>query len=302
MSLHFPKLLNFIWRVVRNFFFQNNGMLLTAAVAYHLLISIIPLCAVLVVIFSHFIDQDQLLKSIATEVSFIAPGFTPTLMDVLRAFLRTREFVGWVGVGILLFSSSVAFRVFENAFAIIFHRPVPGVKRKFWISALLPYIFIFIVGIGLVFVTTVTAVLDAQNSHRFVLFGFDLANRRTLGLLIYLTSWLSLVLLFALLYKFMPIAKIPVRHALYGGLTATILWEAIRHLLVTYFTKISSVNVVYGSMATIVIVLITFEMVSLIVLLGAQVIAELQACSQAGLRWHENPEEKLLTDQTDLTP
>ncbi|MFT4177032.1 MAG: YihY/virulence factor BrkB family protein [Luteolibacter sp.] len=292
MTLHFPKLANFVWRVVRNFFLRNNGMLLTAAVAYHLLISIIPLCAVLVVIFSHFIDQKRLLESIAAEVSLLAPGFTPTLMDVLETFLRNREFVGWIGMGFLLFSSSVAFRVFENAFSIIFHRPMPGMKRKFWISALRPYVFVFIVGIGLAFVTTVTAVLDAQKSHTFEIFGFDIANRRTLGILIYLTSWLSLVLLFAMLYKFMPIVKIPVRHALYGGLTATILWEAIRHLLVTYFTRISSVNVVYGSMATIVIVLITFEIIALIVLLGAQVIAELQACSHAGVRWHEDPEEK----------
>jgi len=292
MSLHFPKLLGFIRRVLRDFFFRNNGLLLTAAVAHHMLISMIPLCAVLVVIFSHFINQDKLLASIATEVSLIAPGFTMTLMDVLRAFLRTRELVGWLGVGVLLFSSSVAFRVFENAFSIIFHRPITGnKKRKFWISVLLPYFFILIVGAGLVFVTTVNAVLDAQTLKSFSLWGFSLAEQKTLSLIIYLTSLLSLVLLFALLYKIMPADKIPAKHALYGGLTATILWEIVRHLVVSYYTKVSAVNVLYGSMATIVIVLFTLEAMALIVLLGAQVIADLQATSKVGMRWHEDPEK-----------
>jgi len=293
MSLHLPKLLRFSFRVLRDFFFRNNGLLLTAAVAHHMLISMIPLCAVLVVIFSHFINQDKLLASIATEVSLIAPGFTMTLMDVLRAFLRTRELVGWVGVGVLLFASSVAFRVFENALSIIFHRPLNGSKRKFWISVLLPYFFILIVGTGLVFVTTVNAILDAQTLRNFKIFGFDLATQRTLSITLYLTGLLSLVLLFSLLYKIMPADKIPLRHALFGGLTATILWEMGRHLVVAYYTKVSVVNVLYGSMATIVIVLFTLEAMALIVLLGAQVIADLQASSKAGIPWHEDPKKAI---------
>jgi len=44
-------------------------------------------------------------------------------------------------------------------------------------------------------------------------------------------------------------------------------------------------------MATIVIVLFTLEAMALIVLLGAQVIADLQATSKIGMRWHEDPEK-----------
>ena len=46
---------------------------------------------------------------------------------------------------VLLFFSSMAFRVLEDAIAIIFHRPLPTLKRKFWVSALIPYLFILIV-------------------------------------------------------------------------------------------------------------------------------------------------------------
>ena len=88
----------------------------------------------------------------------------------------------------------------------------------------------------------------------------------------------------------MPVAKIPFRRALAGGLTATLLWELVRHLLVSYYTQISIVNVLYGSMATIVVVLLIMESIALILLLGAQVIADLQRSDDAGLAWHEDPD------------
>ena len=43
-----------------------------------------------------------------------------------------------------------------------------------------------------------------------------------------------------------------------------------------YFANLSMMNVVYGSLATAIIVLLTLEVAALILLLGAQVIAELE--------------------------
>jgi len=51
------------------------------------------------------------------------------------------------------------------------------------------------------------------------------------------------------------------------------------------------VNAVYGSMATTVILLLTMEAAAFIVLLGAQVIAELQRSIHAGTPWHQDEDE-----------
>ena len=61
-----------------------------------------------------------------------------------------------------------------------------------------------------------------------------------------------------------------------GAVAATALWEIVRHVLVWYFQKLSLVNLVYGSLATTVIVLVTLETAALILLFGAQLIAELE--------------------------
>ena len=290
MEKRLLNIVRFSSRVLRDFFLRNHGLLLTAAVAQNMMLSLIPLCAVLMVVFSHFFEQKLLLDSLTSEVSLIAPGFAVTLTEVLLAFLRTREIVGWVGLLTLLFFSSMAFRVIEDAFAIIFHRPLPTLKRKFWISALMPYLFILIVAGGLIVVTAVNAIVDAQSLQTHRVLGINLMFHRYLGAVIYITGLLGLVLLFTMFYKIMPVARISFSRALAGGFTATILWEIVRHILVYYYTNVSMVNVVYGSMATIIIVLLTLEAIALILLLGAQVIADLQRNANAGIPWHEDPD------------
>ena len=81
-------------------------------------------------------------------------------------------------------------------------------------------------------------------------------------------------LLLTSLYLVMPVGRLKLRHALIGGITAVVLWEITRHILVWYFSTLSLVNVVYGTFATAIIILITLEAAATILLIGAQVIAE----------------------------
>jgi YihY family inner membrane protein len=78
------------------------------------------------------------------------------------------------------------------------------------------------------------------------------------------------------LYLVLPARRVTFRSAFIGGVAATMLWEIVRHILVWYFRTLSLVNVVYGSLATTVIVLLTLETAALILLFGAQVIANLE--------------------------
>jgi len=178
----------------------------------------------------------------------------------------------------------MAFRVLEDAIGLIFHRPLPSLKRRFWVSALMPFLFILVIFAGLIIVTATNAIIDAQPTLNALV-------HESTGKILYITGVLGLVLLFSLFYKIMPTAKVAFRRAIVGGLIAAILWEITRHLLVAYYTHVSVVNVLYGSMATIIIVLLTMEAVALILLLGAQVIAQLQCNANAGIPWHKDPKD-----------
>jgi membrane protein len=52
------------------------------------------------------------------------------------------------------------------------------------------------------------------------------------------------------------------------------LWEVSRHVLVWYFSTLSQIGVVYGSLTTAIAVLLSLELAAALLLLGAQVISE----------------------------
>ena len=79
----------------------------------------------------------------------------------------------------------------------------------------------------------------------------------------------------------MPVGRLAWRHALIGGVTATVLWEITRHVLVWYFATLSQVTVVYGSLTTAIVVLLSLEIGATLLLFGAQVISEYERIGHA---------------------
>ncbi|TDJ16324.1 MAG: YihY/virulence factor BrkB family protein [Gammaproteobacteria bacterium] len=265
------------WRFARrvlSHFLANKGLLLASAVSYNTLLSLIPLFALLLVILSHVYDDRHLTDLLLTELGALMPSHTDELSRQVQSFLGNRELLGWVGFIVLLFFSSWAFRSLEDAFAVIF--PRPRAARRLWISAVIPYAFIFVLGLGLMLQAVFITLLEELSDSQLALFGSHLTATELSTAMLSLFSFLGLAALFTGIYRFMPVVDVRLRHAAVGGLVAAILWEIARNILVWWFSNVSLVNVVYGSLATVVIALLTLETAAIILLLGAQVIAELE--------------------------
>ena len=90
----------------------------------------------------------------------------------------------------------------------------------------------------------------------------------------------------------MPVGKLSLRHALIGGVTAALLWDVTRHVLLWYFSTLSQVGVVYGSLTTAIVVLLSLEIAATLLLLGAQVISEYE---RIGTPAHSRPAQSMRT-------
>ncbi len=257
-------------------FRRNQGVLLSGAVAYYMLLSIVPLLALVVIGLSQVYSSDALLETLNRELQFLIPAGGAVLTDHFADFLEHKNVIGWVGIGILLFFSTMAFTVLENAMSVIFHHRVAINRRHFLVSAVIPFLFIVLIGAGLLLITLISGALQAVDETSITVFGSEWGLRGVQGGILYLLGVGGIMLLLTALYLVMPVGRIAVRHALIGGFVAAVLWELIRHLLVWYFSTLSFVNVVYGSLATAVIVLLSFEAAAFILLFGAQVIAEFE--------------------------
>ncbi len=269
--------LTFAVRVLRAFR-RNQGMLLSGAVAYYMLLSIIPLMLLLLVGLSNLIPEPQLLEAVQEELNLFIPGMAETVTLQLKQFLLNRHLIGWLGVLVLIFFATMAFSLLENAMSVIFVHRVAVHRRHYLVSALIPFLFIALIGAGLLFITFASSALEALSQTQWELFGQRWGLDGLSVPLLYVAGLGGEVLLFTSLYLVMPHGSIATRHALVGGLVAAILWEISRHVLVWYFKTLSLVNLIYGSFAGAVVVLLTFEVAALILLFGAQVIAEFERC------------------------
>ena len=255
-------------------FRANQGLLMAGAVAYYTLLSIVPLLILVVIALSHVIDQAVLLDTLRRALEWIAPGQSEAVVQELAAFLAHRDVLGWVLLGTMLVFSSLAFTVLENAMSVIFLHRVVVRRRHFIVSALLPLGYVVFIGIGLFVGTVVLAVASAVGEENVVVLGHNWSLGPTSRLALSIGGVAAEIVFLSSLYFFMPVGRLPVRHALIGGTTAALLWEIIRHGLTWYFGTLSQVNVVYGSLTTAIVALLSLEIAATLLLLGAQVIAE----------------------------
>jgi membrane protein len=263
----------FALRVLRAFR-KNQGLLLAGAVAYNALLSIVPMLILFVIALSHVIDPEELLGTLRHYLEWLMPGQSGAIIGELGNFVAHREVAGWVLLGVMLFFSSLAFTMLENAMSVIFHHRVAIKRRRFFVSALLPYCFILLLGAGFLAVTLVSGGLQALSQQNVNFLGYTWSLDPLSVALLYLMGVAGEILLLTSLYLVMPVGRLSIRHALLGGATAALLWEATRHVLTWYFATVSKVNVVYGSLTTAIVVLLSLEILSTLVLFGAQVIAE----------------------------
>ena len=257
-------------------FRANQGLLLAGAVAYYSLLSIVPLLMLVVVALSHVIPQQELLQIIGRYLEWLIPGQSQAVVAEVGHFLDHRELVGWALVLVMLFFSSLAFTVLENAMCVIFLHRVAIRRRHFVVSALLPYCYILFLGIGALVMTLVAGSLQVLGEESVRLFGHVWSLHGLSGVLLYLLGLAGEVLMLSSIYLVMPVGRLSWSHALIGGATATALWEVARHVLVWYFSTLSQVNLVYGSMTTAIVVMFSLEIGATLLLFGAQVISEFE--------------------------
>lgn len=274
----FGRLAGFLLRVLGRFR-QNQGLLLAGAIAFYALLSVIPLLILLLIVLSHFADPELIISTMSRFLELGMPGYAGALTEQVRVFLRYRGVIGTVGIVVLLFFSSMAFSVLESSISTIFRRVRPH-RRHFLISSIIPYAFIVLIALCVLALSVVVGALEQLESTNLVVFGHKFGLGFVFGLAIWVLGIVAEVFLITVFYLVLPVGPTTFRHALVGGFAATVLWELTRRVIVWYYKTFTFVNLIYGSFASVVVFLLGVEAVAIIVLLGAQVIAELEHVSE----------------------
>ena len=235
-----------------------------AALAYTSLLALVPLMTVVFVTLSAFPAFQGWRESIE---SFVFQNFVPALGDQVQSYLvqfaDKAKGLQAAGVAVLLVTVLTMMATIESTFNVIW-----GIKRKrplvvrflvYWSVLTLGPILI---GAGMVatsYVISLPLLADAGVSA-------TLKTRLIAAFPVVATTTA-----FVLFFKLIPYRPVPFKHALVGGVVASILFELAKRGFGFYVTHFPSQQAVYGAFATVPIFLIWIYLSWVVVLLGAEI-------------------------------
>lgn len=271
--------LSFALKVLKGFQ-ANQGLLLAGAIAYYTLLSLVPLLILCGILLSHLLSPAELMGTLGRYLEWLVPSQSEAFLEELSRFIDKRVAIGSVLLVSMIFFSSLTFSVLEKSIAVIFAFRGASIRRSSIFSLLLPYGFVALLGLSLLTLTLISITVQTVMPESIDIFGRQWALAGLSGSILYLLGLTAETMILTAIYHFLPVGRIPLRHALVGGFTAAALWEIIRHLLVWYFTTLSTASVVYGSLTSTVVALFSLEIGATLLLLGAQVIAEYERLAE----------------------
>lgn len=280
------RVLRFAGRVVRNFF-RNKGILLASAVGYNALLSLIPLIAITLAVLSQLFDTEVVSQVIVARVEPMAPGLAPAVREAIGSFRTHRDMFGWGALIMLFVVSSVAFRMIEEAMAVIFRRPRGLRSRRLVTSLLIQFGYVPLVGLGIALLTALNVAIGTLADGELFGVRWFAPVAGALPELAAVIGFVAMVVLLTSFYWVMPVVRVRFRLALAGGIVASVLWLGLNGALAWFFEHLSLVNVLYGSLGTIIVVLLSLEVFAIILLLCAQMVAEIDRSLRARRRWYE---------------
>lgn len=250
-------------RLLLSRFIADQGLLNAGSLTYTTLLSLVPLMAVSLAIFSAFPVSERVVGEIQ---DFIFHNFVPASGEVVQRYLQ--EFSGkasrlsGVGFGFLVVVAVMMMVNIDHAINAIWR-----VRRKRGPLAMF-LLYWAILTLGPLLIGISMAVTSFLVSIPF--FMETTASLELRGYLLALMPLLASMVAFTLLYALVPNRRVPFLHALAGGVLAALLFELAKHGFAFYLTNFPTYEAIYGALAVIPIFLVWIYLSWVIALLGAE--------------------------------
>lgn len=253
-------------------FHENDLFTSAAAMSYFGLMALFPALLLMLAISNQITAANELL----TRAVDVYPGSAKFLRDTIRSLSSVGAGTIITCVVVVLWAGSWVFAVIERAL----NRIWGSTSRTFWHGRALTVGMIGIIGILLASSVVLTSVvvalreiaerLSPRQLDRYPIMLW-MGSAFWQGIYAVL-SFLVTVVLFVVVYRFMPKAEVTLRDTLPGAILGGLLWELSKYTFawsLNYFHY----DQIYGSVGAVVAVLTWSYVSSLILLFGAQLTA-----------------------------
>jgi len=244
-------------------FRSDRGLDLAGSLAFTTLLLAVPLLATFSLLLAAFFQDN--VEEIVDLVNRILPFQAARISENLRAFISESTAISGIGLALLLISSVRLIFIIEGTFNDVWGAP----RRRAW----MPRIAIYSLMLLALALLVGSIGLGLQHLQGFPAGAALLGSPAAETAFRFAIEWSALTLL----YRFLPNAYVHWRAASIAGGVIAIGFEVLRWLFRVYVRALSSMNLITGYLALILLSLLSVFLVWLLILLGVELTRAVQA-------------------------
>jgi len=258
------KLWNIFWNALKNFN-RDDCLYTSAALSYFAILSLVPL-VLLSIFFTAKVygAKSFIVSSIIDFASRLFPTLPQEVMKNLENPSISIHALGVVGFIITLWAATLVFSSTSKALDGVFKTgEIKTFKRHLTSLGSVFVVCIIILGIVITKAIYFTVIRIASSKANLSIPQTGIFSRYIFPPLFYFSFC-------CFIYYFLPSRRVRKRSVIYGGLAAVFVWEIGRYVFLWYMSTITKINLIYGSISTLIIAVLWVYFSIAVMLWGAE--------------------------------
>lgn len=254
----------YMWRAAQNFF--DTGSREAAALAYYAIFSVFPLTLLLAVAIGTVLGPEDAQKQIVNGLELFLPQASVSdIQGTIKGAVEQSQSFGLVAILGLLWAATGLFSSITSSLDSIFKVPA---QRSIWRVRLLA----LVMGITLV-ILVVASFLTSGVLRLLLALSLEVNIWVNIGTL-FLPLGLDIVI-FALLFRYVPSRHVHWDAVWTAALFGAVGWELAKSAFEWYLTNLANYSLIYGGIATGIVLLFWAYLIASIFLFSAELCARL---------------------------
>lgn len=272
MNMRWRQRFNRAWAAIvaiSSKFFADNGLFLTSALAFNLLLYFIPLSLLMISLLGYTVlDSERAMNEVQSVLRASLPQSQQALAENLTAVVSDRGLLGFSGIVSFVVFSSFLFgsvRIVLNAVFLAQQTRtfIKGLGIDILMTALVTLLLLGVVA-NTSFVTIAWTFLEQHPSSTVLFEPALMTFDKVIG-------FIATTALFYVLYRVAPAVTLPSKAILIGSLSATLLFQLARWGFAWYVSMAQASLVLYGTLGGLMFFFVWLYYSSLVFILGAEI-------------------------------
>ncbi len=257
-------LINLLVRTFKEFM-RDDAIAMAGGVSYFTVIALFPLLLGIMSILGWVLPSESVQATVFSFIQSSVPGAADMIREVIQTTINARGALGIVSLIGLIWSGSAIFGTIDT---VVNRAWDVNVKRKFPWAQIFHILMELSTGLLFILSMVLTGFVSVVRGTDLPFSGVasDIIGR--------ITAFALVVLVYAIVYKLMPLTKTHWQDVFIGGLVASVLFELARSAFTYYITNLTDYTNVYGSIASVITLFVWIYYSSFVLLFGAEIASE----------------------------